>query len=161
MTESETYSLSQRAVAEFVGTFSIIFFGAGVVVIDFLTSPEVLEGGEYLAGGSLGLGALGWVGIALAHTAAGALPIYALGHVSGGHITPAVTVGFLALDRIDPRPAAVYVLARLAGGVAAGVTFVAVRGQEAVTVGAMGSTVPFPGVSQLQAGATRRSSRSS
>lgn len=151
MAESTTYALWQKGVAEFVGTFSIIFFGAGAVVIDFLTSPAAHQGGQYVADGALGLGALGWVGIALAHTAAVGLPIYVFGHVSGGHINPAVTAAFLALGRIDPKSAAAYVVAQLAGGVAAGIAFVAVRGQEAVTVGAMGATAPFPGITQLQA----------
>lgn len=148
---SDEYELWQKAVAEFLGTFSIIFFGAGAVVIDFLTAPDALKGGEYLAGGALGMGALGWVGIALAHVAAVGLPIYVFGHVSGGHINPAVTAAFAALGRINPVPAVVYVIAQLAGGIVAGLLFVAVRGTEAVAIGGMGATAPFPEVTQLQA----------
>ena len=49
----EEYTLTQRAVAEFLGMFSIVFFGAGAVVIDFLTVPES-AGGEFVITG-LGL----------------------------------------------------------------------------------------------------------
>lgn len=151
MGDDREFALWQKALAEYIGTFSIIFFGAGAVVIDFMTAPGALEGGEYLAGGALGLGTLGWVGIALAHLAAVALPIYVFGHVSGGHINPAVTAAFLVLRRIDPFSAGVYVVSQLAGGISAAFLFVAIRGREAVTIGGMGATAPFPGVSQLQA----------
>lgn len=144
------YSLREKAIAEFVGTFSIIFFGAGAVVIDFLTVPGNVEGGEFVLNG-LGHGAIGWVGIALAHLVAVGVPVYVFGKVSGAHINPAVTVAFLALKRMKARTAAVYVVAQLAGGVAAGILFVAVRGQVAVSVGAMGATAPFPEVTVLQA----------
>ncbi|MFB6183619.1 MAG: MIP/aquaporin family protein [Haloarculaceae archaeon] len=145
---TDEYTLSQRAAAEFIGTFSIVFFGAGAVVIDFLTAPEA--GGQYVASG-LGLGGLGWVGIALAFWGAVAIPIYVLGPVSGQHINPAVTVAFWLTDRIDTGPAVVYVLAQLAGGIGGGLVFTLVRGGEAVTVGAMGATAVFPGVTPLQA----------
>jgi len=150
MSEYE-YTLWQKAIAEYIGTFSIIFFGAGAVVIDFMTAPDTLEGGQYLADGALGMGALGWVGIALAHVLAVGLPIYVFGKVSGGHINPSVTVAFLALGRIDPRDAAVYVVAQFVGGITAALAFVAVRGTEAVTIGGMGATAPFPDVTPLQA----------
>lgn len=149
MSEAETYSLGQKALAEFIGMFSIVFFGAGAVVIDFLTVPEN-AGGEFVIGG-LGLGTLGWVGIALAFWAAVGLPIYILGPVSGQHINPAVTIAFWLTDRIDGGPAVAYIVAQLAGGIAGGLVFTLIRGPEAVTVGAMGATVAFPGVAQWQA----------
>lgn len=145
---TEEYSLFQRAAAEFIGMFAIVFFGAGAVVIEFLTTPT--EGGEFVLGG-LGLGTLGWVGIALAFWGAVALPIYVLGPVSGQHINPAVTIAFLLTDRIDLRPGLAYIGAQLLGGIAGGLVFTLIRGGEAVTIGAMGATAPFPGVSPWQA----------
>lgn len=148
------YSLTERAAAEFIGTFSIVFFGAGAVAIDLLTVPEgvVAEGtaAEFTIDG-LGLGGLGWLGIAVAFFGAVAVPIYALGHVSGQHINPAVTVAFWAVDRIDAQAATVYIAAQSAGAIVAAVAFVGVRGVEAVTIGGMGATVAFPGVAQWQA----------
>lgn len=143
------YSLGQRAAAEFIGMFSIVFFGAGAVVIDFLTAQGT-GGGEFVAGG-LGLGALGWIGIAVAFWAGVAIPIYVLGPVSGQHINPAVTVAFWLTDRIETTPAAAYVVAQLAGGTAGGLAFLLIRGGEAVTVGGAGATATFPGVTQGQA----------
>lgn len=145
---TEEYTLGQRAAAEFLGTFSIVFFGAGAVVIEFLTAPD--SGGEFVLGG-LGLGALGWLGIAVAFWGAVAVPIYVFGPVSGQHINPAVTVALWLTDRIETRPAVVYVVAQLAGGAAGGLVFTLVRGGEAVTVGAMGATATFPDVTPLQA----------
>jgi glycerol uptake facilitator protein len=145
---TDEYTLGQRAAAEFLGTFSIVFFGAGAVVIDFLTAPET--GGDFVASG-LGLGGLGWVGIALAFWGAVAVPIYVFGPVSGQHINPAVTVAFWLTDRIETRPAGVYILAQVAGGTAGGLAFTLIRGGEAVSVGAMGATAVFPGVTPLQA----------
>lgn len=97
-----TYRLGRRAVAEFIGMYSIVFFGAGAVVIDFLIAQGV-AGGEFVASG-LGLGALGWIGIAVAFWAAVAIPIYILGPVSGQHINPAVTIAFWLTDRIERTP---------------------------------------------------------
>jgi aquaporin Z len=56
--------------------------------------------------------------------------IFALGHVSGCHINPAVTVAFLALRRIAPARAAGYIAAQLVGGVLAGLAIVAIIGSE-------------------------------
>lgn len=145
----EEYTLTQRAVAEFLGMFSIVFFGAGAVVIDFLTVPES-AGGEFVISG-LGLGALGWVGIAIAFWGAVALPIYVFGHVSSQHINPAVTIALWATDRIEARAAVGYIVAQLLGGLAGALTFLAIRGPEAARVGAMGATAVFPGVAQWQA----------
>lgn len=146
---ADEHSLGQKAVAEFIGTFSIIFFGAGAVAIDIMTTPDGFAGGSFI--GAPGHGALGWVGIAMAHWAAVGIPIYMFGRVSGAHINPAVTAGFWATRRMKTVPAVTYVVAQLAGGVAAGLVFVLVRGQEAVTVGLMGATAPFPDVTVLQA----------
>jgi len=145
---TKSYSLPRRAAAEFIGMFSIVFFGAGAVVIEFLTAPD--GGGQFVLGG-LGLGALGWVGIAVAFWGAVAVPIYVFGPVSGQHINPAVTLAFLVTGRIDLRGAVAYIVAQLAGGTAGGLVFTLIRGTEAVSVGAMGATAAFPGVTPLQA----------
>lgn len=147
---TDEYTLTQKAVAEFIGTFCIVFFGAGAVVIDFLTTPPETQYTEYVLSG-LGHGGLGWVGIGLAFFGAVALPIYFLGHVSGQHINPAVTIAMWLTDRIDARPAVAYIVAQLAGGIAGGVVFTLIRGPEAATIGGMGATAPFPGIAGWQA----------
>ena len=90
------YDALRRAVAEFVGTFALIFVGMGSIV--FVQSS-------------------GLVGIALAHGLTIAIMASAVGHISGGHFNPAVTFGFLVTRRIAPSLAAVYWAAQLAGGV--------------------------------------------
>jgi MIP family channel proteins len=100
-------------VAEAFGTFLFFFVGAGAVVL-----------GDYLAAtGGTGPGLLG---VALAHGLALAVLASALGAVSGGHFNPAVTLGVWIMGRITPMGAALYVVAQLGGGLAAGLALKAV-----------------------------------
>ncbi len=100
------YTKSQKLVAEFIGTFALIFFGAGSICADqFLRST-----------GQAGLGPLG---IALAHGLAIGLMVTAIGHISGGHLNPAVTIGFWVTKRLSTFDAILYWIAQLAGAVAA------------------------------------------
>ena len=147
---SSNYTLTQKAIAEFLGTFSILFFGVGSVIIEFLTVPDSVEYGTYVLNG-LGHGALGWTGIAIAHLFAVGIPIYLFGRVSGAHINPAVTIALWATKRIDSITSAVYIVSQILGATIAGILFVLVRGTVAATIGGMGATAPFPGVTVGQA----------
>ena len=100
------YSKPQRLVAEFIGTFALIFFGAGSICADQLLR----------AGGGSGLGLLG---VAVAHGLAFGIMVTALGHISGAHFNPAVTVGIWVTRRISTFDALSYWVAQLAGGIAA------------------------------------------
>ena len=93
----------KRCLAEGIGTFGLVFIGAGAICTN-----------QY-SGGELGL-----IGIALAHAFVLACMINATGHVSGGHINPAVTVAVTAVGGIRPALAGAYVVAQLAGGTIAG-----------------------------------------
>ena len=94
-------------VAEAVGTFLFFFVGAGSIVL-----------GDYLvANGGTGPGLLG---VALAHGLALAVLVSSLGAVSGGHFNPAVTLAVWIMGKITPARAALYVVAQLVGGLAAG-----------------------------------------
>ena len=90
-------------VAEFLGTFALCFIGAGAICTNQWTD-----------------GAVGLLGIAVAHGAVLAVMISALGHISGGHFNPAVTVGVLTANKIEGARAAAYVAAQLAGAAGAG-----------------------------------------
>jgi aquaporin Z len=90
------FSTGRRAAAEFVGTFALVFAGMGAIAVK----------------GDL-------VGVALAHGLAIGVMASAVGHISGGHFNPAVTFGFLVTRRIVPRLAVAYLVAQLAGAVAA------------------------------------------
>ena len=91
------------AVAEFLGTFALCFIGAGAICTNQWTNGDV-----------------GLLGIALAHGTVLAVMISALGHISGGHFNPAVTVGVLTGGKIDGQKAITYFVAQLAGAAAAG-----------------------------------------
>jgi aquaporin Z len=98
--------LSSALAAEFVATFALVFIGAGAA--------------------ALGLGGL--VGVALAHGLVVLTFAYGLGHLSGTHVNPAVTVGVWAAGRMDARRALSYVVFQLAGGVVAGYALLGVLG---------------------------------
>ncbi len=86
----------RRGFAEFVGTFALIFAGMGSIV--FIQSNLL-------------------VGVALATGLTIAIMASAVGHISGAHFNPAVTLAFVLTRRIAPSLALVYVLAQLAGAV--------------------------------------------
>jgi MIP family channel proteins len=98
------YSMPQKLVAEFIGTFTLIFIGAGSICAD-----------QFLHG----TGGPGLLGIAIAHGLAIAIMISALGHICGGHFNPAVTIGFWVTKRFSTLEVVGYWAAQLAGAVAA------------------------------------------
>ncbi len=122
-------------VAEAFGTFLFFFVGAGAVVL-----------GDYLAAnGGTGPGLLG---VALAHGLALAVLASALGAVSGGHFNPAVTLGIWIMGRITPVGAALYVVAQLVGGLAAGLALKAIFA-DSWQASNIGTPALGPGISPL------------
>lgn len=88
--------------AEFLGTFALVFIGAGSVVVD-----------AHLAGG------LGVLGIASAHAIVMAVMVTATMAISGGHLNPAVTFGAWLAKQIDTRHGLLYIATQLAAGIVA------------------------------------------
>ncbi len=106
--------LSKRCVAEFFGTFWLVFGGCGSAV---------------LAAAFPALG-IGFVGVSLAFGLTVLTMAYTLGHVSGGHFNPAVTVGLVTGKRFPIKDVLPYVLAQVAGAVvAAGVLYIIASGK--------------------------------
>jgi MIP family channel proteins len=95
----------RRGVAEFIGTFTLIFIGggAGIAVATAFATPT---GGDLVA-------------VALANGLAIGIMVSNLGHISGGHFNPAITLGFVITRRIIPSLAVVYWVAQILGGIAA------------------------------------------
>jgi MIP family channel proteins len=98
------YNLTQKLTAEFLGTFALVFFGEGAICIDFHLRSS---------------GGLGWLGIALAHGLAFAIMVSALGHISGGHFNPAITIGYWVTRRLSTLDSLAYWGAQLLGATAA------------------------------------------
>src|SRR3984957_20960594 len=101
------YNLTQKLAAEFLGTFALIFFGAGAVCVDMQMRTNATGG-------------IGLLAIALAHGLAIAIMVSALGHISGGHFNPAVTIGFWVTKKLSTLDTLFYWLAQLAGAAAGG-----------------------------------------
>ena len=93
----------QKGLAEFIGTFWLVFGGCGSAV---------------LAAGFPELG-IGFLGVALAFGLTVVTMAYAIGHISGCHLNPAVTVGLWAGGRFDARDIPLYVVAQVAGAIVA------------------------------------------
>src|SRR6516165_5978465 len=95
-------SLSKRAIAELIGTFWLVFGGCGSAVVA-------------AAFPSLGIG---FVGVSFAFGLTVLTMAYAIGHVSGCHLNPAVSVGLWAGGRFPASDLPGYVVAQVLGGIA-------------------------------------------
>jgi len=102
------YSKPQRLVAEFVGTFALVFFGVGAISAD-----------QFLRSSGTGQTGFGWLGIALAQGLAIGIMVTAMGHISGGHFNPAVTIGFWVTRKFSTFDLLAYWIAQSAGALAA------------------------------------------
>jgi aquaporin TIP len=109
------YDPLRRGFAEFVGAFALIFIGAGsIVTVAKILGPAINSSQALDVYSGLTL-----VGVALAHGLTIAVMVSAVGHISGGHFNPAVTLGFLVTRRIAPSLAVVYWSMQFSGAVAA------------------------------------------
>ena len=108
------YDPLRRGFAEFVGTFTLIFIGAGAV----LTFGKLFAA-AFVQGGGLQVAGLGLVAVALANGLAIGVMVSAMGHISGGHFNPAITLGFLITRRLAPVLALTYWVVQFAGAAAA------------------------------------------
>ena len=97
-------SLARRSLAEAVGTCGFVFLGCAVTISNFF------PGARYDT-----------VGVAFVHAAALGMFITAMMTISGGHLNPAVTLGFLSTGRIKAQEAGAYIAAQLVGAVLAAV----------------------------------------
>mgnify|MGYP001150783477 FL=1 len=96
--------MSKKLCAEFLGTFWLVLGGCGSAVLA-AAFPEL---------------GIGFAGVALAFGLTVVTMAYAVGHISGGHFNPAVTVGLVAGGRLPAKDAVPYIIAQVVGGIAAG-----------------------------------------
>lgn len=110
-------NLIKQCLAEFIGTFALIFIGVGAIY--------------NMGNSSLNMGLLG---VALAHGLTIAVMVSATGGISGGHLNPAVTFGLLVGGKISFMDSIAYWISQLAGGSAAGFLLLAIFGQNGMTI---------------------------
>ena len=103
------YSLSQKLLAEFFGTFGVIFFAVGAIAAD-----------QYLRIATQG--SLTVLALATAYGLTYAVMTTAVGHISGGHLNPAVTIGFWVTKRLSTMQTVLYWASQLLGASAAAYT---------------------------------------
>jgi aquaporin Z len=107
-------NLSKRVIAEFIGTFWLVFGGCGSAVLA-AAFPQL---------------GIGFYGVALAFGLTVLTMAYAIGHISGCHLNPAVSFGLVAGKRFPATELLPYIIAQVIGGIAgAGVLFVIASGK--------------------------------
>jgi aquaporin Z len=110
--QGDTMNLSKRAAAEFFGTFWLVFGGCG---------SAVLAAGVHLG--------IGYVGVAFAFGLTVLTMAFAIGHVSGCHLNPAVSIGLVVGKRFPASELPAYIIAQLLGAIAAsGVLYLVASG---------------------------------
>jgi aquaporin NIP len=92
----------RRIAAEFLGTFALVFTGTGAIVVNEVSGGTVTH-----------------VGIALTFGLIVLAMVYAVGDVSGAHLNPAVTLGFLAANRLEGRWVVPYIVSQCSGALLA------------------------------------------
>lgn len=116
--------LAQRAAAEFLGTFWLVFGGCGSAVLA-AAFPNV---------------GIGLLGVSLAFGLTVLTMAYAIGHISGCHLNPAVSVGLMVGKRFHSSDLAAYVVAQVAGAIAGAATlYVIASGKPGFVLGGFAS----------------------
>ncbi len=117
-------ALTRRCIAEFFGTFWLVFGGCGSAVLA-AAFPQL---------------GIGFAGVALAFGLTVLTMAYAIGHISGCHLNPAVTLGLVAGKRFPAKEVLPYWIAQVVGGIAAaGVLYLIASGQPGFEVGGFAS----------------------
>jgi MIP family channel proteins len=115
----------RRCAAELIGTFVLVFIGAGACIAHHGHPDDITH-----------------VGVALAFGGAVACMVYALGHISGAHINPAVTVALVATRHFPLRRLLPYVAAQCAGAFVASTAHLLTFGGDATRQAQFGATFP-------------------
>jgi aquaporin Z len=124
MSREKPISIGKRCTAEFIGTFWLVFGGCGAAV---------------LAAGVENVG-IGWLGVSFAFGLTVLTMAYTIGHISGCHLNPAVSVGLVAGGRFSAKDLVPYIASQVAGAVvAAGLLFFIASGQAGFEAGGFAS----------------------
>src|SRR5437660_7144843 len=134
--DSNLNGIRRASAAEAYGTFLLTLVGPGTITATSLAG---------LGSTAAGLGVIG-----LAHGVALLVAVYSIGHISGAHINPAVTIASWATKRLEPRRVAPYIIAQLIGATIAGLVQLALWSSSSGTYDVakttfLGDTTPAPG----------------
>src|SRR5699024_14338 len=108
--QGNAMSITKRCTAELLGTFWLVFGGCGSAIFA-AAYPEL---------------GIGFAGVSLAFGLTLLTMCYAIGHISGCHINPAVTIGLVAGGRFPAKELIPYVVAQVIGGLVAGAVLYAI-----------------------------------
>lgn len=129
-------SIGQKLGAEVLGTAFLVFIGVGSV-----PATLIVNGKAPFTMADLGMISLAFATVVVA-------TVYALGHVGGNHINPAVTLGLAATGKFPWRQVPAYIAAQVTGAILGAVAIIAVLGKKASDVGlgvaSYGPTVHWP-----------------
>lgn len=114
-------SMIRKSIAEAIGTFVLVFAGTSAIVVNATHD-----------------GVLGHLGVAFAFAFAILVMVYAVGHISGGHFNPSVTIGLSAVGKLDLALTIPYLVAQVAGAVIASLAVRGIYGD----VADLGASVP-------------------
>ena len=128
-------TMAERLTAEFIGTLTLIFIGAGSIVML----------------NTFGLMPAGIIGVAFAHGIAIAVMVSAVGHVSGAHFNPAITIGAWITQKIKSKDAFGYIVAQLAGATGGALLLRLSLPKKVLTTASYGTPSVVPGLSNGQA----------
>ncbi|AIE59974.1 MIP/aquaporin family protein [Bacillus methanolicus] len=112
--------MRKKLIAEFIGTYFLVFAGTGAIVINEITKS------------------LTHIGIALTFGLVVMALIYTFGHISGAHFNPAVSIGFVVNGDISVLECLFYIISQLLGALSASATLYALFGN----IAKLGSTLP-------------------
>ena len=110
----------RKYACEFIGTFALVFFAAGAVMVGAVTGDIGAIGGGLISGLII------------------TIVIYTFGHISGAHVNPALSIAAVYLGKLEKRLLPGYAAAQLAGSAAAGFALLGAIGRK----GDMGSNLP-------------------
>jgi aquaporin Z len=112
--------LSKKLVAEFIGTFWLVFGGCGAAVLD-AAFPQL---------------GIGFLGVAFAFGLTVMTMVYCIGHISGAHLNPAVSVGLVVSRRFPAAELVPYVIAQVLGGIlGSAVLYIIASGKDGFQLG--------------------------